>query len=280
MPLKRAVSEREPQPPLEQEEEEVRAQQPALEPVGIQAIEQEPYGAAPAPERQQRPYQDFVESEARKYWQELRHAGNLTKPAQQEIRAAAMPILCQALRNRPGNRRHVAVASMAQHALEKGLIKRPFSEANESPSYIEALIQLADDANWLAREIPLPDHPEPKHPPVYYTVGSMRGRPHPIPRVDSLIRGDYVYDRMGNRLTKTDYIYPWPDSSEVPTKNDLITRGWDACYTLYMGAHNQVTIMFHWIRRRGGFPLLFSITSRLVHFSKYPQAAQPGRSGE
>ena len=37
---------------------------------------------------------------------------------------------------------------MVQHALERGWIKPPISEAYESPSYIEALIELARDARW------------------------------------------------------------------------------------------------------------------------------------
>ena len=35
-------------------------------------------------------------------------------------------------------------------------------EAEASPNYVETLIQLADDAGWLAREITLPDHPPPQ----------------------------------------------------------------------------------------------------------------------
>ena len=46
------------------------------------------------------------------------------------------------------------------------------------------LIQLADDANWLAREIPLPDHPPPKHPPIYYKIDPETNRP--VPRAGQL----------------------------------------------------------------------------------------------
>ena len=155
-----------------------------------------------------RPHQDFVESEARRYWQEISHFDSLTKPDQEEIRAAAMPILCQALRNRTGHRRHKAVAEMVQHTMERGWIKRPFSEAYASPSYVDALIQLADDANWLAREIPLPDHPSPRHPVIYYTFNLNNKRF--VPREDSLLRGDYVHvPWTGSRLTRDNYIYPW-----------------------------------------------------------------------
>ena len=178
-------------------EAEINAMQPGLEPG--EDLTTEPG----------RPYQSFVESEVRKYWQEIGNVRNLTKPNREEIQATAMPILIQALRNRTGHRRHHAVAGMVQHAMERGWIRRhSFSEAGESPSYIEALIQLADDANWLAREIPLPDHPPPKHPPIYYTIGSKYGRPAPVPRDDALIRGDYLYKRNGSRLTEDKYIFP------------------------------------------------------------------------
>ena len=170
-----------------------------------------------------RPYQKFVESEVRKYWQEIGVTGDLPKPTQENIHAAAMPILCQALRNRTGHRRHLAVACIIQHALETGWIKWPFSEACESPSYIDALIQFADDANWLAKEIPLPDHPSPKHPPIYYTIGTRLGRPVPVPREDALIRGDYLYKKDGSRLTEDKYIFPIPFLPGGGLRNPLLS---------------------------------------------------------
>ena len=155
-----------------------------------------------------------MEREAREYWQSLGGAGSLTKPTQDEIRAAAVPILCQALRRREGRNEypepvmaHHAVGGMVQYALETGRIKPPFSEACESPNYVEALIQLADDANWIAREIPLPDHPAPHHPTIYYTIDPKSNQP--IPRADSYIRGDYVYTPwFGTRVTTSDRIFP------------------------------------------------------------------------
>ena len=135
MPLKRIALKPDSQPPQEQEEVEVRAE---LNPVEPQAM------------KPGRPHQAFVENEARKYWlEETGQFGNLMKPTQQEIRAAAMPTLCRALRNRVGSRRHHAVAGMVQHVMDRGWIKPPFSEARESPSYIEALIELARDAGWF-----------------------------------------------------------------------------------------------------------------------------------
>ena len=132
--------------PQESEEAEPIAIQPGLEPDEAHVVE-------PG-----RPYQDYVESEARRYWQSLVGRdrltigkGSLTKPDQEELRAAAMPILCLALRNRPGHRRHQATAAMVQHAFERGWIKVPFSEVNESPTYVEALVELARDARWSAQ---------------------------------------------------------------------------------------------------------------------------------
>ena len=157
----------------------------------------------------ERPYQDYVENEAGRYWQEMVKVGNLTKPDLQEIRAGATPVLGLAQRYRPGpklnpalNRAHTAVNVMHLHVAESGWIKPPYSRPETSPNYVEALIQLADDADWLAREIPLPDHPPPKHPPIYYTTDPATGRP--VPREDSLIRADYVHTgeaRGSPRLT-------------------------------------------------------------------------------
>ena len=172
-----------------------------------------------------RPHQDFVESEARIYWQEMGRERNLTKPDLEEIRAAALPILCLALRNRFGNRRHRAVADMVQYARHKGWVKWPYSGAHESPSYIDALIRLADDANWLAREIPLPDHPPPKHPPIYYILYSRYGRLIPVPRPDAIIRGDYLHKPDGSRVTDERHIYPLaflPAGNWRHTWSDLI----------------------------------------------------------
>lgn len=155
-----------------------------------------------------RPYQAFVESEARRYWQEMGKEHNLLKPVREEIRAAATPILCQALSNRGGDWRHQAVDAVVMYALEKGWIKRRFAGAYASLPYIDALIRLAYDANLLAWEIPLPDHPPPRHPPIYYTLYSRHGRPVPVPREDAIIRGDYLYKKDGSRVTGVKDIYP------------------------------------------------------------------------
>ena len=175
---------------------EVEAMQPVPEPDATRAMEPE------------RPYQAFVESEARKYWQETGKEHNLVKPARGELRAAATPILCQALSNRGGDRRHEAVAAVVQYALEKGWIKRSLTEPYPSLPYIDALIRLAQDANLLAWEIPLPDHPPPRHPPIYYSLASRFGRLVPVPRKDAIIRGDYLYKKDGYRVTGEKDIKP------------------------------------------------------------------------
>ena len=92
MPLKRTAQQREPHPHGEQVEVGPGAKQPKLEPVDEERME-------PG-----RPHQAFVENEARKYWQDIMQVGSLTKPTREELRAAAMPILCQAQRRKTGCR--------------------------------------------------------------------------------------------------------------------------------------------------------------------------------
>ena len=262
MPLTR-ITARVPEhhPSREREEEEPRPKRPRLEPV-----EAQPMGPLP--------YRDFVEREAREYWQSLGGVGSLTKPAQEKIRATAMPILGAALRRRTGwspwTMAHHAVGGMIQHALETGGIKSPFSEASESPNYVEALIQLADNANWLAREIPLPDHPPPHHPPIYYTMDPESSRP--MPRDDSYIRGDYVYTPwFRSRITRFDRIYPWilecynPDIIAI----SLNFIGIDACFTLQFGPENIEVVIF-WLESIGPYYFLHRIPLKDLHFSPHP----------
>ena len=265
MPLTRKTARvPEPHSSREQEEEEPGAKRPRLEPV-----ETQPMGPLP--------YRDFVEREAREYWQSLGGVGSLTKPAQEEIRTAAMPILCAALRRREGRNdypdpvmAHHAVGGMIQHALETGRIKSPFSEACESPNYVEALIQLADDANWIAREIPLPDHPPPHHPPIYYTMDSESSRP--MPRDDSYIRGDYVYTPiLGSRVTASDRILPLlmkGDDREI-TAVILHILGFEALFTLVSGPEN-VEVVINYFERIGPSNILLRIPLKYLHFSPYP----------
>ena len=261
--------------PREQEEAEtetmVQEEQPLLE------------FAADEPMEPGRPYQDFVESETRKFWQEMVNVGSLTKPAQQEIRAAAMPILCQALRRRPGRKlnphlymAHHAVADVVEHAREQRWAMRPLSEPHASPTYIDALIQLADDANWLAREIPLPDHPPPKHPPIYYTINPETGVP--VPRADSLIRGDYVYTKQGTRLTNVRHIRPWLSNYFNPL---LFLWTGRAYYSLVLTPENNMEVTLHLAVQipNSNSIIPFHCPLRNLHFSPQPPSI-PGRSGE
>ena len=228
-----------------------------------------------------RPHQDYVESEAERYWQEMVKVGSLTRPDLQEIRAGATPVLGLAQRYRPGwklnpalNRAQQAVDAMQLRALEQGWIKPPYSRLQMSANYVEALVQLADDADWLAREIPLPDHPPPKHPPIYYTTDPATGRP--VPREDSLIRAEYVHTGGGTRLTKADYIYPWPDPEAWPSLNDLTSRGWNTCYSLDK-AGDTVEILLHWVIYTFDIPsMIMAFPMEELHFSPYPPA--PGFS--
>ncbi len=246
------------QPTMEEETLEPAAKLPEMKPV-----EEEPG----------RPYEDYVNGEARRFWQEIGKQHNLTKPAAQEIRAAAMTILCHARRRRTGGspryRAHLAVDAVQLHALEQGRIKPPDSRLGAYPDHLDALIQLAHDLSLLAWEIPLPEHPPPQHPPIYYTM--FPGTDRPAPREDSLIRGDYVYTPDGMRITEDEYIYPWIDPFVcVPTINDMLDNGWDACYTLSLGRENLPEIEVHWIKRKHGFSTHEWDSLHSLRFSPYP----------
>lgn len=245
MPLKKALQQRDNPPPREQEEMAAGAERPLPEP------------AAAGPVAAGRPHRDYVEREAERYRREAEHAGSPGQPG-------PVPALDM-------TRALMAVNAMQGHFADRGWITPPYSRLRDCPNFVEALIQLASDADWLAREVPLPDHPAPHHPPVYYTIDEKTERP--VPRADSLIRGDYVYKYSdGNRITQAEYICPWMDTNIMPpTKYDLIARGWDACYTLYFERENIVNIVFHWIERIGDFPILFRLSLRTMHFSPFPR---------
>ena len=179
-----------------------------------------------------RPNQASVENEAREYWQSIGGVGSLTKPTQEEIRKAALPILAHALQRREGRtgsleRAHRAVADFVQHAREQGWTNRPLSEVYDSSSYLDALIQFARDADWLAGEISLPDHPT-----ICYTFDEQTGRP--VPREDSLIQGGYLSDLFGAKLSEHRHIYPWVSTQRFPLPDGgrLSAMGKSACYTL------------------------------------------------
>ena len=160
----------------------------------------------------------------------------LVKPTQEQIRAAALPILCLALRNRTGHRRRLAVDAIIMHARERNWTSHFYSRAHESRSYTEALLQLADDTNWAAREIPLPYHLPPRHPRIYYTIVFVHGRPVPVPRPDAIVRARYLYrynlvatsprvTRTYERLTEDEFIHPVPFlPAGVPARNYFVSR--------------------------------------------------------
>ena len=246
----------------EPEEGEAPVKQPMPLPV-----EDEPMEAG-------RPYQAFVEAEARRYWQEMVEPRGLTKPDWQTIRKAAMPILRQALQKRMGSKLnpalrwgHSVVSAMQVHLAEKDLLRKGYTRSEKIPNYMEALLQLADEAGWLQREIPLQDHPAPGHPPIYYTIDPKTS--DPVPTEKSLIRGDYVYYMYdGSRLTQGEYIYPWRDPNKDPSLDDLTSRGWKACYTLatsrtessdmrWVHSADGIRIRYHWIGDYRGRPKLY-----------------------
>ena len=206
-----------------------------------------------------RPHQAFVESRLRQYLRD-NDVRSLVKPTRAEIREAAMPILCMA-RNIPEitgrfplkriSRHRGAAAMRLNHAMENLMpldwVKAPYSNTYRSPSYVDALIQLADDAGWLAKEIPLPAHAEPHHPAIFYTVEKKYGFPCGIPKEDSLIHADYVHTLNGQRISRQRVIHPWPILREgfFPERGRMLELGWDACYTLSVGKGGKAELQFH-----------------------------------
>ena len=188
MPAKLITRKREYQPSTEQEQAAPVAKRPSPE-----ADEDEPVETG-------RPYQAFVEREARKYWEDMVQPGSLAKPEQQELRAAAMPILCTGLRKRSGVRflpptvkAHMVVNAMHLHAKHRKELTRPYTGPYPVSDHIEALIQYAEDTGLLGREIPLPEHEGPKHPSIYYYIDPITRQP--TPREDALLRAEYVRDK-------------------------------------------------------------------------------------
>ena len=192
-----------------------------------------------------------------------------------------MPVLVQAQRNRSGwklnpelNRAHLAVNVMQLHLAESGRIKHPFTLSEASPNYVEALIQLADDANWLAREIPLPDHPPPKHPPIYYTVDPETNRP--VPRADSLIRGDYLFQNDGSQLTNISHFHPWLSVRFTPS---FFLLSMTAYYSLVLTPENNVGVRLHWPKHLPARNRILALDLPLRRFHLSPQSPSiPGRS--
>ena len=252
-------------------EEEARTEQPAMAPVGEQATDEG------------RPYQGFVENEARKYWQDLVDVGSLTKPVQQDVRAAALPILGQGLRRRTGNKKYLdpnlalrGVHILIQWALDRGWIKLPYSDSYERLSFVGVLIRQADKFTRQIRKIPLPAHPDPQHPPVYYVMDWKNNRP--VPMEDCLLRGDYVYCPRGLRVTRQETICPWTGATDYP----LFTRENEAYYTLQFGRDNEFQIIIKKNARRPRERGHYHIKLTSENFRPPPQALpdpEPKNSG-
>ena len=213
MPAKLIARKREYQPPAEQEQAAPVARRPLPE-----ADEAEPVEPG-------RPYQAFVENEARKFWEDMvKQPRSLARPKQQELRAAAMPILCMGLRKRSGARflpptvkAHMAVNVMHMHAAYRKELTRPYEGPYPVSDHIEALIQYMKDTRLAPREIPLPWHGEPKHPPIYYYIDPITRQP--TPREDALICAEYVrrpWARDGYPLTWDSDIHPSLDPHGQP----------------------------------------------------------------
>ena len=209
----------------------------------------EPVAAEPAGTG--RPYQDYVESEARKYWEEMVNPGSLAKPGQEEIRAAghadpvrsaAQEVGLVALVYGPSRRRSHATACPGRNAGSG----RPTTRLAECPGYVEALIQLrTTPIGWPGRSRCRATRRR-SIPPIYYTIDPASKRT--VPRSDALISGNYVYETYGRRLTPDDHIYPWPDPEIWPMLDDLASRQWTACYSVHLRYDGHMHIMIHWER--------------------------------
>ena len=273
MRLNKTVRQRESFPSPAREQTAARTGRLAPEPVATRA------------EDPGRPYRDFVENQAREYWQAIGKEKNLVKPALEEIRTAAAPILVQGLRRRTGSDKYVdpvlaihTVAVVVRQAREQRWIwPGSRSEKYPSPLFYKTLAQLVEDAYWMPFEIPLPLHPAPHHPPVYYYhETSKTGDYYPVARSDSLIRGDYVCTMDGRRITHDDYIYPWPyPQHRYPRISRLTALKLDACYVLKC-RRPSVRVEIYWLETfRHGIQLVTANLEDLQFCSTGRDAVEP-----
>ena len=195
MPVKKMMQERQPQPPHAQEELDAGPERPILE------------ESADAEEIEQgRPYQSYVESELSACLQD-NDVQSLVEQPQSELRTVAMSVLGPALRKREGDKNpymymaHAAMEAVVFHMQEQRWTRRPLSDVDAGANYLDALVQLAVDADWHAKEIQFPDHPS-----VLYTRDARTREP--IPRVDSYIRNGYLSAVLGSKLYDQNRIYP------------------------------------------------------------------------
>ena len=115
-----------------------------------------------------------------------------------------------------------------------------------------APVRQEEETNEMPPRRLLPEHPQPQHPPIHFTTDPESGRP--IPDENALLRGDYVYvPESGSRITREEFIPPWRNPGVFPTEHDLMSRGWDACYSLH-GEGAGMRLMYHWLSGLPGEP--------------------------
>ncbi len=214
----------------------------------------EPVHGGPEPAQAGRPYRDFVEGEAARFRREIENAGSLNEPDQRELRACAFYVRGMAMRRRQCKvpdpalapyRAHQGLNAVHKYLVYKGFIKPPYSRIEASPGYLEALFQLQADAHWQPREIPLPVHPDPQHPAIYYYINDPVSE-RPVPREDALLRGDYIYTQSGDRFVDDDHIPPWRGRASEPAVADLRSRKLKRCYSLNRTGET-LEIRIHWL---------------------------------
>ena len=209
MPGKRTARVRGPRPAPEHEQEEGA---PVTKSPRWESDEAEPMDPG-------RPHQAFVESEARKYWQDMVKVGSLAKPDRQELRTAAMPILIKCLQKRgwvrflaPTVKAHMAVNVMHMRAVDRGELTGP---PVPSPDHIDALLRYMKVTRLAPQPIPLPWHGAPKHPSIYYYIDPITKQP--TPREDALIRAEYVRNPGdGMPVSRMTHIHPSDPYGQPP----------------------------------------------------------------
>ena len=255
----------------------------------------EPAGAVPGPAQAGpapagRPYRDYVENETDRYWREMVKPGSLPKPDRQELRARAFYLRGKAMRRRQCKtpdpalapyRTHQGLNAVHMYLVHKGFIKPAYSRMETSPGYLEAVFQLQADARWQPRRIPLPAHPDPQHPAIYYYINDPVSN-RPVATEDSLIRGHYVYDPAdGSRIIQDEYIRPWRGPAHQPSFHDICSGGWGAYYTfsrLGTGSEedrspdisaDEAAITYHWIETVRGIPVVMRQRDRLLYSTPF-----------
>ena len=264
MPAKLIPRKREHRPAVEQEQAAPVAQHPRSE-----SDEDEPVETG-------RPHQAFVEREARKYWEDMVQPGSLVKPEQQELRAAARPILLRALRNRgdvrflpPTVKAHMAVNIMHMHAADSKVIPGTYYGPYPVDNYVDALIQYAEDTRLAPREIPLPWHEQPKHPPIYYYIDPITRQP--TPRRDALICAGYLRRpwRGNERVTEASHIHPTLDRYGQPPP-EVLEKKSDVYYQLVVlteDEREELRIVICSVRWSGQMPRISYCLLRSHNFS-------------